>query len=49
MKFLTPTDKKRGIQLFGWWELAADPSLEERTKLYAERFPWLSNYIKKVD
>lgn len=43
-----PTDKKRGLQLFGTWELATGPALEEGTKLYGARFPWLSNYIKNT-
>ncbi len=44
-----PTDKKRGLQLFGSWKLATGSTLEEGTKLYAERFSWLSSYIKNVD
>lgn len=43
-----PTDKKRGLQLFGAWELATGLVLEEGTQLYAARFPWLSNYIKET-
>lgn len=43
-----PTDKKRGLQLFGTWELTTGPELEEGTKLYGTCFPWLSNYIKNV-
>ena len=41
-----PEDKKRGLQLFGTWKLATDSALEEGTKLYGERFPWLTKYIK---
>lgn len=43
-----PTEKKRGLQLFGNWELSLGETLVEGTKLYRQRFPWLSNYIKDV-
>ncbi len=43
-----PTDKKRGLQLFGTWELATGEALEEETKYYSNRFPGLTKYIKDV-
>lgn len=41
-----PTDKKSGLQLFGTCRQAAGEEVAEGLKLYSERFPWLSKYIK---
>ncbi len=43
-----PTDKKRGLQIFGTWELATGLALEEGTNLYGDRFSGFKNYINKV-
>ncbi|MBI3955630.1 hypothetical protein HY339_00040 [Candidatus Gottesmanbacteria bacterium] len=42
-----PTDKKRGVQLFGTCHRAVGGEVAEGLRLYTERFSWLANYIKE--
>lgn len=41
-----PTDKKRGLQLFGICRRAIGEEVAEGLRVYSERFEWLSQYIK---
>lgn len=41
-----PTDHKSGVQIFGMCRKVAGEEVAEGLKLYSERFPWLSKYIK---